>query len=114
MTEYRNTDGTTTRTDGGAVYGERRSHTGRIIGGLILAALIIVGILFATGFWSADVHGGSMPKVNVTAKSGSMPAVDVHSKELVVGTTQKTVDVPKVETKKETVNVPVLGVKDKQ
>jgi hypothetical protein len=36
----------------------------------------------------------------------------VHSKEVVVGTSKQTVTVPKVETKKTTVDVPTVGVKD--
>ena len=65
-----------------------------------MIAAVIVGILFATGFWSADVKEGSLPDVDVSAKGGEMPAVDVDSKKLVVG------------TKKETVEVPTVGVKD--
>ncbi len=38
--------------------------------------------------------------------------VDLKSKEVVVGTTEKMIDVPKVKTEKETINVPVVGVKD--
>lgn len=105
MAEYRNTDGSTT-------YVERRSNTGLIIGGIVLALLLIVGLLFMTGFWSADVSGGAMPKVNVSAKGGALPDVDVKSKKVVVGTSKTTIDVPKVKTEKETVSVPVIGVKD--
>jgi len=105
MAEYRNADGTTT-------YVEKRSNTGKVIGLLLLAVVIIVGVLFATGFWSANVKGGALPKVNVSAKGGDLPDVDVHSKEVVVGTTKQTVTVPKVETKKTTVDVPTVGVKD--
>jgi preprotein translocase subunit SecF len=105
MAEYRNADGTTT-------YVEKRNNTGKVIGLVLLAIVIVVGILFATGFWSADVKGGSLPKVNVSAKGGDMPDVDVHSKEVVVGTTKQSVTVPKVETKKTTIDVPTVGVKD--
>ena len=105
MTEYRNADGTTTRV-------ERKSNTGAIIAGIVVLALVIVGILFATGFWSADVKEGAMPTVDVSAKGGEMPSVDLDSKEVVVGTTEKTVEVPKVKTEKETISVPAVGVKD--
>jgi hypothetical protein len=103
MTEYRNADGTTTRV-------ERKSNTGAIIAGIVVLLLVIVGILFATGFWSADVKGGAMPDVDVSAKGGEMPKVDMDSKSVVVGTTEKSVEVPKVTTTTEKVDVPVVGV----
>jgi len=71
---------------------------GRTIAILVIAALVIAGILFATGFWSEDVKGGDMPEVSV--KGGELPKVDVDSKEVVVG------------TKKEQIEVPTVGVKD--
>lgn len=105
MAEYRTTD------TGERVYVERRGGgAGRIIGILALLALIIVALLFFTGFFRANVQGGSMPKVNVSAQGGSLPKVDVDSKKVVVGTKETTVDVPKVKTEKETVSVPVVGV----
>jgi hypothetical protein len=79
----------------------------------ILAIVVLIAIvLFATGFWSADVKEGALPDVDVTAKGGAMPDVDVDSKEVVVGTTNTTIEVPKIETEKEQVSVPVVGVKD--
>ena len=54
--------------------------------------------MFATGFWKADVSGGDVPEVSV--KGGELPKVDVDSKVVVVG------------TKKETIDVPTVGVKD--
>ncbi|WP_375390480.1 hypothetical protein [uncultured Sphingomonas sp.] len=108
MAEYRTTDST-----GQTVYVERRGGAGRVILGVLVVALIIVAALFATGFFSAHVtKSGSLPTVAVSAKGGSMPKVDLDSKKVVVGTKHTTVDVPKVETKKEEVSVPVLGVTD--
>ncbi|MDX3908975.1 MAG: hypothetical protein QHC67_04060 [Sphingobium sp.] len=67
----------------------------------IVAAVVLIGIiLFATGFWSADVKEGALPDVKVSADGGKLPDVDVDSKEVVVG------------TKKEEIEVPVVGVKD--
>lgn len=63
-----------------------------------LVAVVIVGLLFATGFWSADVKEGDLPEVSV--KGGELPKVDLDSKKVVVG------------TKKEEVEVPTVGVKD--
>lgn len=125
MAEYRN-DGTAYpndtgvnrtgdpayRTTGDTVAVERRGGgLGRTLAILALIALVIVGILFATGFWKLNATSGSMPKVNV--EGGSMPKVGVQSDKLVVGTKQTTVDVPKIETKKAEVKVPVIGVEDK-
>jgi len=106
MAEYRNADGTTTIV-------EKRSNAGIVIGLIIALAAIIIALLFLTGFWSADVKkSGSLPDVHVSAQGGSLPEVDVHSKEVVVGTKPTKVTVPKVETTKTTINVPVVGVKD--
>ena len=54
MAEYRTDDGTTV---------ERRGGAGRTIGIILLVAAVIVAILFATGFWSADVKEGALPDV---------------------------------------------------
>lgn len=77
---------------------------------ILAVAVLVIIVLFATGFWSADVKEGALPSVNV--EGGEMPAVDLDSKEVVVGTTDTTIEVPKIETEKETVSVPVVGVKD--
>ncbi len=105
MAEYRDNAGNTT-------YVERKSNTGMIVGAVVLLALVIIGLLFATGFWSANVKGGELPKVNVSAKGGALPDVDVKSKEVVVGTSKTTVDVPTVKTEKKSIDVPTVGVKD--
>lgn len=99
------------RTDRDGVV-ETRGGTGRILTIVAVIAVVIVGILFATGFWSADVKEGALPDVDVSAKGGALPSVDMDSKELVVGTKSTTVDVPKVKTEKEEISVPVVGVKD--
>jgi hypothetical protein len=92
---------------------ERRGMSGgQIFGIVVLVAALIVALLFATGFWSADVKEGALPKVNVSADGGKLPDVDLKSKEVVVGTKPTTVTVPKVKTEKEEISVPVIGVKD--
>lgn len=79
----------------------------------ILAVIVVIAIiLFATGFWSADVKEGALPDVDVSAEGGALPEVDVDSKEVVVGTTETNIEVPKIETETEQVDVPVVGVKD--
>jgi beta-lactam-binding protein with PASTA domain len=102
MSDYRTTE---------PVVVEKRGGAGRAILIILLVIAVVVGLLFATGFWSANVtKSGALPEVSV--KGGSLPKVDLDSKEVVVGTSKKTVDVPKVKTEKETVSVPTLGVKD--
>lgn len=104
MVDYRTDDGTRV---------ERRGGAGKIIAIVLGIALLIVILLFMTGFWSANVtKEGSLPDVDVSAKGGSLPAVDVDSKKVVVGTKETTVDVPKVTTEKETIDVPVVGVSE--
>ena len=108
MAEYRTTD-----RDGNTVYVEKRGGgAGRTIAIIALLALVVVGLLFATGFWKMNTSGGSLPTVDVSAKGGSMPNVDLDSKKVVVGTRETTVDVPKVKTEKESISVPVVGVSE--
>lgn len=103
-TEYRN--------DGDQVYVEKKSNAGKAVGAIVVLAIVIAGVLFLSGFWSADISGGALPKVNVSAKGGDLPEGTLHSNEVVVDTTKQTVTVPKVETKMTTIDVPTVGVKD--
>jgi FtsZ-interacting cell division protein ZipA len=101
MSDYRRTDPVV----------EKRSGAGRTILIILVVIAVVVGLLFATGFWSANVtKSGALPEVSV--KGGELPKVDMDSKEVVVGTSEKTVEVPKVKTEKEMVSVPTIGVKD--
>jgi pseudouridine-5'-phosphate glycosidase len=88
----------------------KRRSGGTTLAIVLVAAIVIVGLLFATGFWSADVKQGAMPEVSV--KGGELPKVDMDSKEVVVGTSKTKVEVPKIKTETETVDVPTVGVKD--
>ena len=91
MADYRTTDDRVVARRGGA---------GRTIAIVLGVIALIVVVLFATGFWSADVKEGALPDVDISAKGGALPGVDVDSKEVVVG------------TKKTEVEVPVVGVQD--
>jgi len=63
----------------------------------LILVLAVVGILFATGFWKANVSGGHAPEVSV--KGGELPKVDVDFKAVVVGTKKETIDIPTVDVK---------------
>lgn len=103
----------TTDRNGDRVIVERRGGAGRILAIVAGIVVLIVAILFLTGFWSAKVtKEGSLPSVDVSAKGGELPKVGLDSKEVVVGTKKTSVDVPKVKTEKETISVPAIGVKD--
>ena len=78
----------------------RRGGGGRALLVIVLLVVAVVAVLFATGFWSAEVRKGALPDVDVSVKGGELPKVDVDSKKVVVG------------TKKETIEVPTVGVKD--
>ena len=77
---------------------------------MAVIALAMVAVLFATGFFKANVNGGSAPRDNVSG--GSLPNVDLTSATVVVGTHQTRVDVPTVQTRRETVSVPTVGVSE--
>jgi hypothetical protein len=90
---------------------ETRSGGGKMVVIILVAIAVIVGLLFATGFWSANVtKKGALPEVAV--KGGALPKVDMDSKEVVVGTSKTKVEVPKIKTETETIDVPTIGVKD--
>lgn len=81
---------------------------------IILVVLVLAAIvLFATGFWSVnETREARLPNVDISAEGGQLPGIDVDSKEVVVGTTETEIEVPKIETETKTVEVPVVGVKD--
>lgn len=89
-----------------------KSNAGKVVGAIVVLAIVVAGVLFLTGFWRADISGGASPKVNVSAKGGDLPDVTLHSKEVFVGTTKQAVTVPKVEIKITTIDVPTVAVKD--
>ena len=96
------------RNDGDQVYVEKKSNADKVVGAIVVLAIVIAGVQFLTEFWSADISGGALPNVNVSAKGGDLPQVTLHSKEVVVGTTKQTVTVPKVEIKRRRSTFPQL------
>jgi hypothetical protein len=102
MSDYKN--------DGTEVH-RTKSRSGGIIALLLVIVALVIGLLFATGFWSADVtKSGALPTVSVDG--GALPKVDLQSKEIVVGTTATKVEVPTVKTETTTIDVPTVGIKD--
>ena len=98
------------RTDDGARV-ERSSGAGKTIAIIVAVALLIVALLFLTGFWKMNTSG-QLKAPEVSVKGGEVPKVDMDSKKIVVGTKETTVDVPKVETEKKKIDVPVVGVSE--
>ena len=79
---------------------------------LVLVVLAMI-VAVATGFVDLTSSGQlRAPKVNVTAQGGEVPKLDVDTKEVVVGTTEKTVGVPKIGIEQSKINVPTIGVQD--
>ena len=80
---------------------------------LVIAVLVLIAGV-ATGFIDLTASGRlRAPQVAVTAKGGEVPKVDVRTKELVVGTTEKNVQVPALATQNSTIEVPTVAVKDR-
>jgi len=88
---------------------ERRSGgAGRTILIILVVAVLVVIVAFATGMINLSSTGGSLPKVEV--EGGALPKVDADVGSIDVGSKATTIEVPKVETKTETVKVPTLDV----
>ncbi len=77
---------------------------------ILVAVVVLVGIVgVATGFINLSGKSGQMPRVAV--EGGALPSVSADTGSIDVGTTNTTVDVPKVETEKKTLSVPTVSVK---
>ena len=62
---------------------------------LVVVFALLIGVLFATGFWNEQVqHSGSSPDINVSVVGGLLPSVIVESKNDIAGTLKYPVDVP--------------------
>jgi len=79
----------------------------------ILAIIVIVAIIAVwTGFIRLNSSPGSMPTVSV--QGGKAPSVSADVGSIDVGTKNSTVDVPRVDTVKKTVQVPTVEVRKAQ
>ena len=78
----------------------------------VLIALVVIVLIaivaVATGFVNLSGDAGKLPEVSV--QGGRAPSVDADVGKVVVGTKETSVDVPKVTTEKEKIDVPVIGV----
>lgn len=76
-----------------------------------IALVVVVALLIAvmTGFLNLNASGGKLPAIK--AEGGQLPSVGVKTGSVGVGTTNTSIPVPKVETKRETVKVPTIQVK---
>lgn len=75
----------------------------------ILAIIVVIGIIaVATGYVNLHGKAGTMPTVSV--QGGSAPAVSADVGSIDVGSKNSSVDVPKIETVKKTVQVPTVEV----
>lgn len=88
------------------------STTGKMIAGLVLATLVVIGI-----FWAIDVtvtDEGALPsaEVDVDIDPGRLPEVDVDTVDVEVGTRQERVTVPdvRITLEEETITVPTIDI----
>ena len=71
----------------------------RLIGGLLLIVLIVLGVGIATGFISLDqTQKGHLPRIAV--EGGALPKYKADVAKVDVGTRNETVEVPTVDVKK--------------
>lgn len=71
----------------------------RVLGGLLLIALLVVGAGIALGFIDVQkTREGKLPEVSV--KQGAMPKYEANVAKVEVGSRNETVEVPTVNVKK--------------
>ena len=79
----------------------------------ILGLAVIVVLVLIVGLWLGllrvdQTQQAELPKVSVSG--GQAPKFDVQTAKVNVGTTQTTIDVPKVETEKKSIELPKVDV----
>ena len=79
----------------------------------ILGLAVIVVLVLIVGLWLGllrvdQTQQAELPKVSVSG--GQAPKFDVQTAKVNVGTTQTTIDVPKVETEKKAIDLPKVTV----
>ena len=114
----RTTTTRTTTTDGAdRVYASdhdrRHTRKGGGLGRTLLILLILAALAalaaYALGLLDVDAEG-ELKTPQVEIKGGEVPSFDVDAADIDVGTTNATVEVPKIETEKTKVEVPTITV----
>jgi hypothetical protein len=76
----------------------------------IIAIVVVIGIIaVATGFVNLHGNAGEAPRVAV--EGGKLPSVNADVGSVDFGSKNTTIDVPKVDTEKKTIEVPTVAVK---
>lgn len=83
----------------------------RFLLGMLVVVILIAIVLYASGYWSANIQEGSLPSVDIKAEGGSLPKIDVDS-NLVIGTKETRVDAPGIADNGTTIEVPTVGVEN--
>ena len=80
-----------------------------------LLAIILVLVIVAGGAWALGLINIQQTQVaklpELKTEGGQMPAFDVKTARIEVGTTNSTVEVPKVVTETKTITTPHIEVK---
>ena len=80
-------------------------------GGLVLGLIVVVGIIAAFAFGLIDINQTRETKLpEIKAEGGQMPGFDVKTADVKMGTSNTSIEVPKVKTEKETIAVPTIDV----
>lgn len=82
----------------------------RYILALLTIAALVALALFYTGFWTAEVEDGALPRVGVSAKGGEMPSMNFETKKFEVGTKEADIKVPTITTEKKRLEFLSLGL----
>ena len=81
--------------------------------GLLVILLLVVIVLIYTGWINFSTQGQlTAPDIDVTG--GELPSVEMNTKEVVVGTENRTVEVPVVTTEERTIQVPTVGTTEEK
>lgn len=72
----------------------------RTVALLVGALALLLGVLFATGFWNAQAQQPEkLPEMNVRAVGGLLPGIVVEPNNAITGTMKIPVDVPALDSK---------------